>query len=217
MEQLLSGTESDQPVDARTLPGKRALMLLAEGFEDAEAACAADVLGWTRYRPSVATVELEIAGFHERIHGAFGTTFDADVIIDDVQPERYDALIVPGGFHNLGFNEIYDERVHELVRALCGRDCPIATMCVGALPVAEAGVLAGGRATTFALSSRHDNLGRLRECNCDAVREPVVEWNGILSCSGPSYSEQVMTRLLELLVGSEATAEVKHFRSGTGA
>ena len=189
-------------------------MFLAEGFEDAEAVCAIDVLGWTHYRPTVATVTLDITGLREIIHGAFGTAIPANVAIDKVNPDCYDALIVPGGFHNRGFDEAYDERLRSLARAFHEDDKPIATMCVGVLPVAEAGVLEGGEAATYALSSRHDNPGRLRELDCAPSAEPVVEHDGIISCTGPAFSGDVMQRLLALLVGPEAAAEVARYRRG---
>ena len=127
---------------------------------------------------------------------------------------RYDGLVVPGGFHNLGYDEIYDERVHELARRLRMLECPIATMCVGILPIAEAGLLKGGHATTYSFSSRHDNRGRLAEFGCKPLDEPVVDWNGIISCSGPAYSEQVMHLFLEKLVGPSAASEVARYRRG---
>ena len=210
----LSGRESDQPARASELEELRALLVLAQGFEDAEAVCALDMLGWTKYRPSVATVSVEIAGLRERVTGAFGTSFVVDALIDDVEPARYDGLVIPGGFHNLGYDEIYDERARDLARRMRRRGCPIATMCVGILPVAEAGLLNGGRATTYSFSSRHDNRGRLAELGCTPVDEPVVDCNGIISCSGPAYSEQVMQLFLEKLVGPDAAAEVAHYRRG---
>lgn len=211
---LLSGAYDNQPVDANTLPNKRVLLFLTSGFEDAEAACALDVLGWTRYRPSVATVDVTVAAFREEVRGAFGTTMKADVLIGQVDATRFDALVVPGGFHNLGFDEAYDERLRELARAFRSLGRPIATMCVGIVPVAEAGVLEDGVATTYPFSSRRDNQGRLRELGCVVSEDPVVDWNGIISCSGPAFSEQVMRLLLERLVGSEAAAEVERYRRG---
>lgn len=213
-ERILSGTEEDQPTPTDALARKRVLMLLFEGYEDAEAACLLDMLGWTRYRPSIATVDVETAGFGDVAHGAFGTCVGTDVRIVDVDPSRYDALAIPGGFHNLGYDEAYDEAVYDIIRAFRSQGLPIATFCVGALPVARAGALEGGRATTYAFSSRHDNFGVLRECGCTAVNEPVVEWNGIISCSGPAQSEQVCELLLEMLVGPEAAAEVRRYRDG---
>lgn len=210
----LSGTEEDQPADERALPAKRVLMFLATGFVDSEAASALDICGWTHYRPSIATVSVECTGFYEAVTGAFGLCLPIDEPIERIDPKRYDALIVPGGFHNLGYDEAYDSRVHALARTLRDAGKPIATMCVGILPIAEAGLLEGGIAATYALSSRHDNRGRLREFGCQPSDEAVVDWNGIISCAGPAYSDQVMYALMRRLIGDEAAAEVERYRRG---
>ena len=75
----LSGYEQDQPARIDELEKRRVLLLLAQGFEDAEAVCALDVLGWTKYRPSVATVSVEIAGMRER---ASRSGFMLDFLVD---------------------------------------------------------------------------------------------------------------------------------------
>lgn len=214
---FLSGAEGDQPVQGADLVSKRVLVFVPEGFEDAEVACMLDVLGWTRYRPSIATVAVETVGMHREVNGAFGTRVTVDLLIDEADSAGYDAFVVSGGFHNLGFDEAYDARIGELAKGFRERECPIATMCVGVLPIADAGLLEGGRATTYALSSRHDNRGKLREGGCEAVDAGVVEWDGILSCAGPAYAEQVAYRLLEVLVGPDAVSEVRRYRGGLDA
>ena len=211
---FLSGTEADQPLAVKELAHKRVLVFLAEGFEDAEAAVLIDVLGWTRYRPKIASITVEIAALHEVVHGAFGTCFKADVLVDNVDMARYDALAIPGGFHNLGFDEAYCEEVRGLARTAHSLGLPIATMCVGVLPVAEAGVLGGRFATTYALSSRHDNKARLRELGCTVAEESLVVDGGVISCAGPEQAEGVAYELIRQLVGLHAAGEVAKYRRG---
>jgi 4-methyl-5(b-hydroxyethyl)-thiazole monophosphate biosynthesis len=84
-------------------------------------------------------------------------------------------------------------------------------MCVGVLPVAESGLLRGGKATTYPHSRYHDNPGRLQELGCQATEGPVEVWNRIISCSGPAHSLDVAYQLLEHLIGPEASAEVQRY------
>ena len=216
-DSYLSGGKAEQPIEAGELVNKRVLLFLPEGFEDAEVACMVDVLGWTHYRPQFATVSVETAGFRREVRGGFGMRMVADVLIDDVDSAHYDAFVLPGGFHNRGFDEAYDPRVAQLAADFKRRGCPIATMCVGIVPLANAGLLEGGEATTYVFSSRHDNPGALRAGGCVAVDEPIVEWDGIISCSGPAHSEQVALLLLERLVGSEVADQVRRYRHGIEA
>lgn len=211
---FLSGFESDQPMEADALQSKCVLVFLAEGFEDSEAAVLVDVLGWTHYRPTIACIDVEIAALHKVVHGAFGSSYEADVLIADTEIDRYDALVIPGGFHNRGFDEAYCEEVRDLARAAHVRGIPIATMCVGVLPVAESGVLVGRVATTYALSSRHDNEGRLREMGCTVASGTFAVDGGVISCSGPAQAEEVAFELLKQLVGSQAAEEVARYRRG---
>ena len=215
--EYLSGTVADQPTPADMLDEKRVLMFLAEGFDDAEAAVMADVLGWTRYRPTMVRVDVEIAALHEIVHGAFGSCYKADVLAAAADMRLYDALVVPGGFHNLGYEEAYCSDVRRLAREAHERGLPIATMCVGVLPVAEAGVLDGRFATTFALSSRHDNEERLRDLGCSVAAGQLVVDGGVISCSGPAQAESVAYELLRQLAGSRAADEIANYRRGKHA
>lgn len=191
---------------------KSVLLLLGPEFEDLEAVCALDACRWTEYRPQLPRVRIEIAALQPRVRGRFGTFFDASVLARDAQAERYDGLVIPGGFRP-EFDAIYCEEVFALVRAFAASGKPIATMCVGSIVAARAGVLNSGSATTYEFS-RHDNYAMLSEQGCTGVHEPVCDCNGIISCSGPSYSEQVMERFLEHLLGSDSAAELALYRRG---
>ena len=213
MKKYLSGDKNTQLATDEELKHKSVLLLLAQGFEDVEAVTTLDILGWTAYRPSIATVKVTKCGFHDEVTSGFGMTLKTDLNINEVSPDDYDALVIPGGFHNLGYDEVYDDEVKELVEAFHAQDKPIATMCVGILPIAETGLLAGGEAATYAFSSKHDNYGKLRKHDCSPV-DGVADWKEIISCSGPAYSEQVIMMLLEYIVGKEAAAEVSRYRRG---
>ncbi len=215
----LSGTASDQPVEDDGLVTVKVLVFIPAGFEDQEVATVLDVLGWSAYRPSSHKVLVTTCGFGAEKSGAFGTRVHVDIILSNTNVQQladgHDALVVPGGFHNLGFDEAYCGEVYELIRAFRKQGKPLATLCVGSVLAANAGVLKGGHATTYALSSRHDNPGALRAGGCAQVDESgFVEWSGILSCSGPEYSQEVAERLLELLVGQDASSRIKAQRSG---
>ena len=69
-----------------------------------------------------------------------------------------------------GFDEVYDTRIHELARKVHRNGGYIATMCVGVLPIADAGLLKGKRATTYPYSQYHDNITRLeKKATCASV------------------------------------------------
>ncbi len=162
-----SDVRDTQAVDAT--PPPRVLLFLSQGFEDLEAAAVIDVCGWTEYLP---TVRVATTGFHEEVRGRFGTVVRPDLLLSMVNPEDYVALAIPGAFFSHGFAEAFDPAWYELVRKIHANGETITTMCVWVLPVAEAGLLRGKRATTYPFSRNHDNPGRLCELGYTPDRWP---------------------------------------------
>ena len=187
----------------------KVLLFLAEGFEDLEAVSVLDVMGWTEYREWVPTVEVVTTCFRHGIKSRFGLKINPDVAFDDIQAADYDALVIPGGFHSHGFDEVYDDRLRQLARDIHQQGGWITTFCVGVLPVAEAGLLKNKEAVTYPYSRHHDNPARLRELGAFVSDASVAVDNRIISCQGPGASLQVSYRLLKALVGLEHCREVQ--------
>ena len=70
-----------------------------------------------------------------------GHNFRLNATFNDVQPENYDALIIPGGRAPEYIR--LNARVLEIVRHFANADKPIAAVCHGAQVLAAAGVLSG--------------------------------------------------------------------------
>jgi 4-methyl-5(b-hydroxyethyl)-thiazole monophosphate biosynthesis len=187
------------------------LLFLAQGFEDLEAIAVLDVFAWTRYREHIPKAAVTTTGFQEMVTSRCGLPYKSDIMFQDINPEDYQALVLPGGFHSQGFDEAYDARIHELARKVHLKGGYIATMCVGILPIADAGLLIGKRATTYPYSQNHNNLARLKTNGAIVVDEPVVMDDRIISCGGPGSALEVSFLLMECLMGSKTTQEVRKF------
>lgn len=189
----------------------RILLLLGQGFDDMEAAAFIDVCGWTSYRKQSPKVQLDITGLQKSpIRGRFGTEFPVTLPISKVCPEHYSAIALPGGFRSHGFNEMYDERIYGLLQKSHQAGAVIATVCVGILPVAEAGLVKGRQATTYPYS-RHDNIEQLRRCGAVPSDNALVIDDRIISCAGPAQALAVALSMLSLVLGGDATNELKKF------
>jgi protease I len=70
-----------------------------------------------------------------------GHNFALNATFDEVRPEDYDALVIPGGRAPEYIR--LNARVLEIVRHFADADKPIASICHGAQVLAAAGVLAG--------------------------------------------------------------------------
>jgi len=120
----------------------RALVPMADGFEEIEALSVVDVLR----RGGVEVVMASVSGSRE-VRGAHGVTVLADKSMEDVFDERFDAVVLPGGSvgtANLGRSEAVAERLHRQ-KAEGGL---IAAICAAPTVLAKVGVLEEGQHVT---------------------------------------------------------------------
>ena len=187
------------------------LLFLANGFEDLEAIAIRDVFGWTQYRKKLKKALVSTTGFHPVIKSRFGLKVEPDLTFSELNAEEYQALVLPGGFYSYGFDEAFDEKLYKLARQTYNNGGYIATMCVGILPIADAGLLKGKQATTYPYSRNHDNIGRLQKNGAIVVNGPVVMDDRIISCSGPGSAVDVAFLLMDHLMDPKTTQEVRKF------
>lgn len=189
----------------------KVLMFLSKGFEDLEAVTFVDVLGWTRQRDDSIPIELKTCAFHDQVSGRFGIKIKVDYNIrnETIDFSDFAALVLPGGFHSHGFDEAYCEALHHMATVFNRSGKPLATLCVGILPVSDAGILKNKRATTYHLSRFHDNPGRLRKGGAIYTANKLEVDNNIISCAGPASSLEVAYTLVEMLTGEDNMNKVK--------
>jgi 4-methyl-5(b-hydroxyethyl)-thiazole monophosphate biosynthesis len=187
---------------------KRVLLLLADGVELFEAAAFTDVLGWADTFGSE-RIECVCAGLHPRLRCTFGPDLIPDVQLDQVRVEDFDALATPGGFETAGFYEdVYAEPFLDIIRAFDRVGKPIAAVCVGALPLARSGVLAGRRATTYKLLGGKRRL-QLAEMGAEVIDAPLVRDGHVITSTGPSTAAAVALALVEALTSPENADKIR--------
>lgn len=110
----------------------RILLLLLKGYSHLEAAPFIDICGWAREKMDM-DAETVICGLHGHAYGAFDVPLIVDKLIDDVDPEDYDALALPGGLCSFGYlQNADDERVQYLLRDFTAAGKPVAVTSSGA-------------------------------------------------------------------------------------
>ena len=186
----------------------KVLLFLAKGFETMEASVFIDVFGWasTSYNYDVEVIN---CGVNETVVSAFGVPVKVDVLLNDVNTDDYDALAVPGGFEEFGFyEEAYSEKVVELIRQFNAQHKMIASVCVGALALANAGILTGKRATTYHLNDGQRQK-QLAAYGVEVVNESIVKTDNIITSYCPQTAPEVAFVLLGELVGEDKMLVVK--------
>lgn len=177
---------------------KRVLLLIPKGAEVFEVAALFDVLGWASTEGST-QIEVVTVGLESEVECTFGLRILPDRLLTDVTAGDFDALAVPGGFEEYGFyGQAYADEVSDLIRTFDRQGKPIASICVGALPLAKSGVLEGRRATTYHLSGGHRRR-QLAQFDVEVVDEPVVRDGNITTSTSPATAIDVALELVATL------------------
>lgn len=195
---------------------KRVLLLLCDGVEIFEAAAFHDVLGWAS-EYGCEPLEVVTVAARAEVHCTFGLRVAPQRRLDDVRADDFDALAIPGGFAEYGFDDsALTEPVAKLIRRFDELGKPIAAICTGAIPLAGSGVLRGRTATTYHLMGgrRRDQLAGF---GVEVIDRPLVQDGSVTTSAGPSTAVEVAFRLLEQLTGRANADEIRRLMGFTAS
>ncbi len=164
----------------------KALIISADNFEDTE-------LLVPYYRLKEAGVEVTVASLSRRaIKGKHGYEVDVDKTLDEVNPDDYAILVLPGGAAPALVRK--EPKALELARSFFARSKPVAAICHGPQILISAGLLQGRHATCYkSVTDELKKAGALYE-----DREVVVDANLITSRQPgdlPAFMRETMKQL----------------------
>ncbi|PLX15128.1 MAG: DJ-1 family protein [Salinivirgaceae bacterium] len=185
---------------------KKILLLLAEGFEIYEASVFIDVMGWN-YLEGDHSTELFTCGLRKEIKSSFDQNFITDFTVDEIDLNSFDALAIPGGFEEYRFyKDAYSEPFSRTIKHFTDAGKMVATICVGALPLAKTGVLKNKNATTYNSPKRREAL---KDFGANVLHQPIVFEDNIITSWNPSTAVDVAFLLLEHLTSKENAENVR--------
>lgn len=167
---------------------KKVVILVEKDFEDIE-------LLYPYYRLIEEGYKVDLAGPSADVfQGKHGYPVRANVTFDDLKPENYEAVIIPGG-KAPEYIRMRKEAV-EFVKKMNNAGKLVATICHGPQVLISAGVL-NGRKITCVPSIRDDVVN----AGATYVDEPVVADGNLVSSRYPPdlpyFAREVVKRLKE--------------------
>jgi len=179
----------------------RALVPLAEGFEEIEGVTIIDILRRGGVEVNSAYLPGEFAT--DLIPGANGITVQADMPLANAVVEEYDIIVLPGGWG--GTNRLAEnELAQKLLKEFKTRGKWVAAMCAAPYALHVAGVL----------SPKYTCYPSVEEQIRpeDWVNEKVVVDDKVITSQGPGTAICFALEIVRQLVGEESYETVK---SGT--
>ncbi|MDD5634887.1 MAG: DJ-1/PfpI family protein [Candidatus Omnitrophica bacterium] len=167
---------------------KKALIILANGFEETEAVTSIDML-------RRCGVEVIIAGVGKNlIKGSHGIDIKADILIDDYS-EVPDAVILPGGMPGAE-NLASSPKVKDLILKMNEKKKIVAAICASpAIVFAPLGILKGKSATCY--PGMEENFSS----DVKFSENKVVQDENIITSRGPATSLEFAILIAKNLVG----------------
>lgn len=169
------------------------MMPLADGFEEIEVTTTIDILRRGGLNVTTAGLQGTI------VRGSRGVKIIADMKMDDINPDRFDGLILVGGdpgWKNLSMSK----RVMDAVLKYNASKKTLAAICAAPCILAKAGILAERKATVYPGMERE--IPRPRN-------EKVIADGHIITSQGPGTAVDFALKIVEMAAGKERASKVK--------
>lgn len=174
---------------ANELSGKKVAILSADGFEQSELFEPKEALEKAGAVVQVVSLKSgEIKGWKGK---DWGKSIKVDVSLDEADPQKFDALMLPGGVINPDRLRIEPKAV-EFVRSFFSEGKPIAAICHGPQTLIETGMIAGRRLTSWP-SLKTDLLN----AGAEWVDEEVVSDQGLVTSRKPADIPAFNRKMIE--------------------
>jgi protease I len=192
---------------ATELSGKRIAFLVAqEGIEEVEL-----TQPWEAVKEAGATPELiapETGTVQAMNHLDKASTFPVDRTLEEVRPQDYDAVVLPGGVANPDELRL-EERAVRFLQEFFAEGKPLGVICHGPWTLVEADLVRGRTLTSWP-SLKTD----IRNAGGRWVDEEVVVEQGLVSSRKPEDLPAFCARIVEEF--AEGAHEVAHAGATAG-
>lgn len=170
-------------------------ILLADGFETAEALCPCDML-------RRANVPVQLVGVNgPAARSGQGVTVRTDITLEEVSFDDLELLMLPGGLVGVD-NILASEDAMALIRRTAAAGKYVAAICAAPTILGRLGLLEGKRAVCY--PGMEDGLTGAQPC----VGESVVVDGNIVTGEAAGSSIAFGLKLVELLCGPEVERKV---------
>ena len=172
----------------------KAVIFLADGFEEVEALTTVDILRRANIETTIAGLKADTATGSHRI------TVSVDTTIDRIVAKDFDIAILPGGPGTDNLDA--DERLRKLVLEFYESGKWVAAICAAPYILNDLGILKGRRATSF--PTRKPSM-----TDCIYVEDLVVVDGNVITSRAAGTTHLFALTIAEKLAGKETADKVR--------
>ena len=191
---------------------KSILVFLANGVEILETAPFIDVFGWNSVVGDKKNpIKIETISFGKDIKctWSIGISTELNILKDKIDVEKYEALVIPGGFGMAGyFKDGKSQKIQEIIQKFYQKNKIIIGICTGAILLGEAGILKNKKATTYFLDNER-YFKQLKNFEAIPTKETIVRDENIFTTANPESALQMAFILLGILTNEKNLNVVK--------
>ena len=173
------------------LSERHVLIMATDRFEESELFGPRDRLLAAGAKVSLAS--LEMRPIQATVHDELGRTIMPDMVLGEVQPGDYDALLLPGGVGNPDRLRMEPEAV-AIIREFDLAKKPVAAICHGPWLLAEADIVRG-RTVTCWPSIRTD----LKNAGATVIEQEAVTDGNLITSRNPDDVPAFTEALIKML------------------
>jgi len=171
---------------------KKAVMIIAfKDFRDAEYFVPKQVLEQSGVEVKTASNKKGLA------IGADGGEVNIDLLVEEVDPKNFDAIIFVGGPGCL--TNLDNEKSYQVIRKTVEENKILASICISPVILAKAGVLKEKKATVWSSPFDKSPINILKENGTIYQEDNVVTDGKIITANGPAAAKGFGTKIVELL------------------
>jgi 4-methyl-5(b-hydroxyethyl)-thiazole monophosphate biosynthesis len=174
----------------------KALVPIADGSEEMEAVIIIDTLRRAEFDVTVASLT------PGEIEASRGVKLVGDAAWDEINPDDFDILLLPGGF---GGTVAFCEHagVQQALRDFDAQKKWVGSICAAALALNEAGILEGKRFTCY------PGVEQKLPADIQPVNEPVVVDGHLITSQGPGTAFEFALKVIAECGSPNKSAEVR--------
>ncbi len=169
------------------------IVMFPDGFEEIEAFSVVDVL-------RRAGTEVFMAGMPGKfITSAHGVKINADGTLENIEVDKYDGIVLPGG--NPGYLNLMKSReITDVVIDFAKKGKLVAAICGSPMVLVKAGLLKGKRATIAPGMEKELDMPR---------NDKVIADGNIVTSQGPGTAMDFALKIVEVLQGKPKALQMK--------